>query len=125
MKLVMCATFDKTMNAFVTPFFAVSTAMALRDWATAARDPQHMFNACPQDFDLYEIGVFDQDTGKVDSTEPVHVASAETVVSTHNQMSIPPNLSRVVPGYRPNGGDPDAKRNDSPVQSGSKSGDPA
>ena len=71
---------DAAASAYITPFFLPTDAMALRVFKDSANDPSHMFCRHPQDYDLFRIGDFNPNTGKI-RTSPVkhHLASALTL----------------------------------------------
>lgn len=63
------------LTGFLTPTFDVNDASAVRNFQHAMRNPQSLLNSHAQDYDLYRIGVFDQDTGSIESIVPVMVCA--------------------------------------------------
>lgn len=66
------AVFDKKAEMFYNPFFMKATGLALRgfsDMINANDNSQYALH--PEDFNLFELGVFDEDTGKIEQySEP-------------------------------------------------------
>lgn len=54
---------DVKANAFITPFFFPTKAMAVRVFAECINDPQHQFGRHPADYTLFHLGTFDTDSG--------------------------------------------------------------
>jgi hypothetical protein len=65
MKLTLCTVKDRAADAYGRPMFVPSTGIAIRSFSDeinrAAEDNQ-MYNHS-DDFDLYELGEFDDNTG--------------------------------------------------------------
>lgn len=65
MKLTLCTVKDRAADAYGRPMFVPSTGIAIRSFSDeinrSAEDNQ-MFNHS-DDFDLYELGEFDDNTG--------------------------------------------------------------
>ena len=68
MKLNICAVKDRAADAFGRPMFVPSTGVAIRSFSdelNRSDTDNQLFNH-PDDFDLYEFGVFDDNTGLFD-----------------------------------------------------------
>lgn len=66
MKYVVCAVRDRVADVFGQPFFSASTGLAVRgfqDEVNRADDKNVLFRH-PDDFDLFELGIFDDTTAK-------------------------------------------------------------
>lgn len=68
--------FDTKIGSFAQPFFSPTTASAMRAFVDAARDVQTTISKHPQDFHLYHLGSFDDETGAFDPFKPVNLCSA-------------------------------------------------
>lgn len=83
--LLVCVR-DSAAKAFARPFAVPSTGLAVRSFADEVNrvDPANPaanpMNAHPNDFELYEIGTFDEDTGKIAPCEPRGVARASDFI---------------------------------------------
>lgn len=62
------------------PFTAVSDAVAIRDFRIACSNKDSLLFACPKDFDLMCLGMFDPDLGVISPEAPVIVASGASFV---------------------------------------------
>lgn len=70
-KLVVVAVRDKALEAFMRPFFVPARGMAARsfqDEVNRAADDNSMYKH-PQDYDLYYLGSFDEESGVFTNNE--------------------------------------------------------
>lgn len=65
MKHIMFTIYDNKAEAFLPPFTLPNHAMAARTFADCVRDPQHAFSRNPSDYNLFELGSFDDVTGEM------------------------------------------------------------
>jgi len=67
---------DRAADAFAVPMFFQSTGQAIRAFADEIKNPRenNNLNKHPDDFDLYLIGEFDDQTGLFKSDRPSQVA---------------------------------------------------
>ncbi len=75
MKQVIVAIRDRQADAFMRPWFVPTANMAIRSFMDEVnRDSadNQLFNHA-DDFDLYEIGVFDDSTGRIESYDDMKV----------------------------------------------------
>lgn len=63
MILKMFTVYDSKAEAFLQPFYAQTTGVAIRIFTAAANDAGHDFNRYAGDYSLFEIGEFDQQSG--------------------------------------------------------------
>lgn len=69
--------FDSAAGLFGRPFVDQSVGVAVRGFADECRRKESPLAAHPQDYILYELGEFDQDTGVITVLpEPKNVAEA-------------------------------------------------
>lgn len=82
MKQVIVSVKDRAAGAFGRPFFVPSVGLAIRsfvDEVNRSADDNQM-NRHPEDFDLFEIGSFDDETGIIEChAVPVELAQAKQV----------------------------------------------
>lgn len=77
MKMEMLAVRDAKVEAFMVPFFAQSVGSAERSFGDLARDKEHAVGQHPEDYALFYLGSFNQETGQFDLLpQPVQVALA-------------------------------------------------
>jgi hypothetical protein len=65
MKLVLCSVKDRAADAYGRPMFVPSVGVAIRSFSDEVNrqsDDNQLYNHC-DDFDLYELGEFDDNTG--------------------------------------------------------------
>lgn len=65
MKLTLCTVKDRAADAYGRPMFVPSTGIAIRSFSDEINreDPQNQMFYHSDDFDLYELGEFDDNTG--------------------------------------------------------------
>lgn len=68
MKLVLCTVKDRAADAYGRPMFVPSVGVAIRSFSDEVnrKDPDNQLFNHPDDFDLYELGEFDDNTGLFD-----------------------------------------------------------
>lgn len=71
MKLKVFSVYDGKIGAFMRPFFDAHTGNALRSFEEACKEPSSPFAKFSSDFVLYEIGVFDDESGLMTSHNPL------------------------------------------------------
>ena len=76
MKFNVYAVRDNKMNSFSPPWVQVNEAIAERTFRHLANEPSSSICKYPQDHDLYQIGEYDEKTGKLHPMDPVHKYSA-------------------------------------------------
>lgn len=57
--------YDSKAEVYLTPFFMKSRGEALRAWSDIVNDSQSMFFRHGGDYTLFEVGEYDDATGKV------------------------------------------------------------
>lgn len=70
------AVFDGAVSAFERPFFARSSAEAIRSFEDAVTDPNSPFSKHPVDFALFCLGDFDDVGGVFSGGPPLRLAGA-------------------------------------------------
>lgn len=72
---------DSKAETYGLPFFQATHGMAERSFRELVNDPQSKVNKFPEDFDLYYIGEYDDQTGKFEALEtPEHQLKAVNIV---------------------------------------------
>lgn len=71
MNMKVFAVRDLKSAAFMQPFFTQSVGTATRIFGDAVEDEKSIFHKHPEDFVLYELGEFDDQTGHITSIEAV------------------------------------------------------
>lgn len=98
-KLRMFVVYDSKAEIYNTPFCMNTVGAALRAFADQANDPSTMIGKYPTDYDIFEIGTFDDNSGKIEAHEArAHLAKAQDFVKEQSELwpvkqngSRPPN----------------------------------
>jgi hypothetical protein len=65
MMLSCYSIYDRAVESFAPPFCAPNPAVAERMFRDAAQEKESLWNKHPEDFQLFEVGNFDQDTAQL------------------------------------------------------------
>lgn len=77
MQKKMYCIFDSKAQIYHAPFYKSTHGEAERDFQSVSRDPQSTISQYPEDFDLFYIGEFDDETGKVSPLSAIqHIIKA-------------------------------------------------
>jgi len=66
MKLDVFSVYDVKAQAYLPPFFMSNNQVAIRAITDCVNDPSHLFYKNPQDYTLFFLGVFDDNTGLIE-----------------------------------------------------------
>jgi len=81
MKLQVYSVRDTKSEIFNVPFYGNTHGEAERSFITVANDPKSNIYAFPEDYDLWHLGQYDQQTGILAPLPtPVHMLKALAVV---------------------------------------------
>ena len=67
MKQMIFSVFDEKAKAFANPFFIPNKGQAVRSFGDAVSDGNTMLSKHPGDYQLYEIGTFDESSAVLTS----------------------------------------------------------
>ncbi|AXH78030.1 MAG: nonstructural protein [Microviridae sp.] len=82
MELKMFSIRDSKGEVFNPPFYKKTHGEAERDFQTLCKDEKSTVNQYPEDFDLYYIGTYDDNSGKIQSLDtPQHLVKAVNVLN--------------------------------------------
>ena len=72
MNRTVCAIFDTAVQAYGQPIFVVAPGQAIRSFVDEVNKiaPDNQLNTHPEDFELYELCTFDDNTGLFSQTAP-------------------------------------------------------
>lgn len=80
---------DSKSEVFNTPWFAKTHGEAERNFLALTNDQQSMVAKYPEDFDLYHVGTYDDQTGKLYPLEtPQHIVKAVMVKPATAQSNV-------------------------------------
>lgn len=83
MNLSIFTVHDSKAEAFIQPFFAQNTAIAIRMFGKACNEQETDFHQFAGDYTLFELGMFDQDTAKFElHATPINLGLALTFISS-------------------------------------------
>lgn len=60
---------DRAIDAFMRPFTVRAKQEAIRSFTEEAQKPESEISKHPEDYDLYFLGTFEDQTGKLESPE--------------------------------------------------------
>lgn len=73
---------DAKAEVFHTPFYKKTHGEAERDFTTLVRDDKSQLRQFPEDYDLYYLGEYDDQTGKFEGLDtPQHIVKAVQVLA--------------------------------------------
>jgi hypothetical protein len=86
MKLSICSVKDRASDAYGRPMFVPSTGVAIRSFSDEINrtDADNQLFNHPDDFDLYEFGEFDDNTGTFELYEQPKLLSLGKQVKIQN-----------------------------------------
>lgn len=93
MRTKMFAFFDSKAAFFSNPYFDQREASAVRAFSDAVNDcsnPNNMLNKHPEDYSLFYLGEFDNETGAIDIVRPTNLVTASAVRTLGSNL--PPEL---------------------------------
>lgn len=85
MKSNVYCIFDSKSESYHPPTLQPNHATAIRAAENILKNPQSQITQTPEDFSIFHIGQFDDNTGKVTSREPLeHVANFHEIAAQLN-----------------------------------------
>lgn len=81
MKMQVYSLYDAAIGAYAKPFFMQSVGQALRGLKDLLADHNSEVAKHPEDYILFKLGEFDDETGKFVSDGPVSIANCVELVS--------------------------------------------
>jgi len=91
-KTMMFSVFDSKAAVFGTPFFMQREAMAIRAFTDLVNDPQTMVGKHPEDFSLFHVADFDDETAVSVSYAPRNLCTASSLL---RPVGVPPMINGV------------------------------
>lgn len=79
MKKVVCSVFDAKAAAFSLPYYSVNLAVAMRDFRQGCLDPDSALSRNPEDFSLFHLANFDDETGLFTTITPPAILTNASV----------------------------------------------
>lgn len=75
MKMVVCSIFDQAAKAYGRPIFVTVVGMAIRAFQDEVNNEKSPMYKHPDQYVLFEIGTFDDNTGEMTSIVPVSLGN--------------------------------------------------
>jgi len=66
----ICAVYDRKTKLFDQPFSIRHVAEAIREFTIISKNKETKWGKNPEDFDLLQIGTYDDETGTLGNTSP-------------------------------------------------------
>lgn len=82
--------FDSKAVAYLQPFFSKTEGTAIREIKLAANQEGSQFKKYAEDYSLFNIGEFNEITGKITSIDPIHIINVLPLVDSDNITNIKP-----------------------------------
>jgi len=67
---VVVAVRDSAMDSFMQPWYVPTNAVAVRAFQKEVNNPQSPMHDTPSDYELYKIGMFNEETGEHENLKP-------------------------------------------------------
>lgn len=80
--------YDTKSEAYLQPFFMQANGAAIRAFSDMANDTKHQFGAHPEDYTLFHLGAYDDNTGAFDIL-PTPVALGKAIEFVKQQPQLP------------------------------------
>ena len=87
MKLNAYTIYDVASGVYMRPFFSQADGQAIRGFKDIATDADHEIGKHPEDYTLFRIGSFNDNTGKMDGEAPEKLATALELVAQGRQVN--------------------------------------
>lgn len=65
MKMNLYSVYDKISKLYTQPMILLNDDIALRIIANCVRNPEHNYSLNPEDYSLYRVGSFDDNTAEI------------------------------------------------------------
>lgn len=88
MVYMMYSVLDTKSGLYNLPFSAVARGAALRVFGDVCNDPKTSIHAHPEDYNLFEIGTFDDATGEMKAEPLVALGNASSFI-IHRPETVP------------------------------------
>ena len=75
----ICSIYDKATRAYMRPFTAQAQGQAVRMFEDHVRQPDSELGRHPEDYALFEIATFDDNSGEITPCEPFVLRRAHEV----------------------------------------------
>lgn len=99
MILKIYTVYDSKVEAYLRPFFMQSRGEAIRAFTDAVNDQNTQFNKHPEDFTLFELGMYDDQNGGIEMhTAKVSLGTAVEFKDNNDSSASVRNIRRAFEG---------------------------
>lgn len=75
----LCAVRDGALNAFASIMTFQTVAQGVRSFADEVKRAESLMHAHPEDYELWRLGQYDEDTGEIHPCRPEMIVRAKDV----------------------------------------------
>jgi len=86
MKLNAYSIYDTASGTFMRPFFTTADGQAMRSFKDISTDADHEIGKHPEDYTLYRLGIFNDNTGEFIPETPEVLATALAMVAASRNV---------------------------------------
>lgn len=90
MRIFVFAVRDSAIGAFMNPFYASALGQAERNFRDAVNDSKSPLYKHPEDYELFQLGTFDDGTGLFEVGVPSSVCTAKSVFKGGDVSALSP-----------------------------------
>lgn len=87
MKLNIYSVYDVATQAYKTPWFSQADGEAMRGFKDVCSDAEHPMGQHPEDYTLFRMGTFNDNTGKIEGEVPEKLLTGLQVVAANRQIA--------------------------------------
>ena len=74
------AVYDSKGESYTPPFFDHAEGRAIRTFSDCCNDPGHQFGKHPEDYTLFDLGQYDDNTGTITQDKISSIATGHTLL---------------------------------------------
>ena len=78
--------YDSASGIYMRPFVAATDQMASRSFTDIANDANHEIGRHPEDYTLFRLGLFDDNTGTIEPEAPTKVINALEAIAASQKV---------------------------------------
>lgn len=79
----MYSVYDAKAGSFAQPFFSQNEALAIRAVSAVMQDERHTFWMHSEDYSVYLLGEWDDETGRIEAIQPVVIATLTQIKQSY------------------------------------------
>jgi len=87
MRTQLYSIFDKAAGIYTKPLFARADGEVMREFTNLCTSADHPYSDHPEDYSLFRLGIFDDQTGKLTDEANECLANGHEVVALSRQVN--------------------------------------